>query len=171
MKMKNVFAVLFAVSSLASASAFAAEGSVIDLRNLYVGGGLSINSVTNSDNGTGFQFFAGYDLPWKVQTIHFAAEAGYMDTGNMNETVNTPFGSYTASTRARGLWTTGVAFLPIAPQIELLARAGLDLGDDDGAMFGVGADYNLNRQMQLRAEYVARPNVDSIQGNFVFHLQ
>lgn len=171
MKTKATLAVLVALSSLVGLPAFAANNIGIDSRALYLGAGLGINSVSGSDNGTGFQFFAGYDLPVKAQPLRFAVEAGYMDTGNMNSTVNTPFGSASASARARGLWATGVAFLPVTNQIDLLARAGLDFGDDDGVMFGLGAGFNLDRRTQLRLEYVARDNVDSLQLNAAFHLQ
>lgn len=170
MKTRKTLVALTALLSLASLPAFA-QNSGIDSRAIYVGAGLGINSVSGSDNGIGYQFFAGYDLPIKAQPLRFAVEAGYMDTGNMDVNVNTPFGSYKASARARGLWATGVGFLPVTNQIDLLARAGLDFGDDDGAMFGIGAGLNLNRQTQLRLEYVARDNVDSVQLNAAFHLQ
>jgi hypothetical protein len=77
-----------------------------------------------------------------------------------------PFGSVSA--RAKGLWSTGVARYIVNPQVELLGRAGLDFGDDDGFMFGVGAGYIVNRNVKLRGEYVIRENVDSIQFNFVY---
>jgi hypothetical protein len=69
---------------------------------------------------------------------------------------------------AKGLWANGVARYRVAPQIDLIGRAGFDFGDDDGFMFGVGGGYLLNRNSQLRLEYVVRDNVDSLQFNFVY---
>ena len=79
--------------------------------------------------------------------------------------------SVTASARAKGLWATPVARIELSPQFDLIGRAGLDFGDDDGLMVGVGLGYNINRQSQFRVEYDERDNVDSLQFNVMVNLK
>jgi len=167
------YAFLLAAALMAAPSVQAAQttGGGLNTRQLYVGGGLGFNSVTNSDTGVGFQFFGGYHAGRIANNLEGDIEIGYMDTGDMDVSVNTPFGSVTANARAKGLWATGVARYALNPQLDLIGRAGFDFGDDDGFMAGVGLGYNLSRQSQLRGEYVARDNVDSIQVNITFNLQ
>lgn len=161
---------LFAVSLWlgVTGSAFAQQGE-----GIYVGAGVSSNSLNGFDDATGFQFFAGYDLTQAgVSTPPFklAVEAGYMKSGTFESEV-TMFGVTTrVETEADGLWATGVARYPVNPRTELLARLGLDLGDDDGLMFGVGVGYDLTNRTQLRGEFVARDNVDSLQINLAYEL-
>lgn len=140
-------------------SALAIDGG-FNPERLFFGAGLSRNEVGSFDDGTGFQLFAGYRFGEIAQNIHLDAEVGYMDTGDMK--------SGPLRTSAEGLWSTAVVRLIASPQLELLGRAGLDFGDDDGLMVGVGAGFNLNRHSQLRLEYVERDNVESLQANFVF---
>jgi len=52
----------------------------------------------------------------------------------------------------------------------VLGRIGFDLGDDDGFVFGVGAGYSVNRDIQLRSEYIVRDTINSIQFNVVFRM-
>jgi len=166
-----VFAVLLTASANANAE--------FDLSQLYVGGGLGYNSIDGTgfadiDNAIGFQGFAGYKLTEILEDmvdlgdeIGFAAEVGYMTTGDF-EVKNCSFcGDFSAS----GLWATAVADYAINDQIKILGRFGLDFGDADGLMFGIGAGYALNEQMTIRAEYVIRDTVNSLQGNFVYYLQ
>jgi len=151
------------LSSVASAQSF-------DTRNLFFGGGLSQNKISGSKNGTGYQFFGGYTFGELAPQLRVDAEVGYMDTGTMKTTVNLPFGlgSVSVDSKAKGLWANGVARYRVAPQIDLIGRAGLDFGDDDGFMFGIGGGYLLNKNSQLRLEFVKRQNVDSLQFNFVY---
>ena len=69
-------------------------------------------------------------------------------------------------TDARGLWTTAVASLPLNNNMNLLGRLGLDLGDDDGIMLGIGTHFHLQNRRAIRGEFVIRDDVDSIQFNF-----
>lgn len=156
--------VLACVSLHAAAAEPASQRSGFNPNRLYFGGGVGLNSVTNSDNALGMQIFGGYNFGEVARNIVIDTEVGYMDTGNMR--VDTPFGR--ANSRAKGLWASGVGRLSINPQIDLLLRLGYDFGDDDGVLFGVGGGYNLNRQTQARLEYVQRNNVDSLQLNFAF---
>jgi hypothetical protein len=138
-----------------------------DTSKLFYGGGLSLNEVSGSDSGTGFQIFGGYRFGEFAPKWQADVELGYMDTGNMK--VEVCFGPcISADARAKGLWSTGVARYILNPQVELLGRLGMDFGDDDGLMFGFGGGYVLNRNFKLRGEYVIRDNVDSIQFNVVY---
>ena len=145
-----------------AASPAAKPAPGIDTGRLFVGAGLSDNDVPGSDNGTGFQFCGGYEFGQVAHNVAVDLEVGYMDTGNMDMRP----GSFDA--RAKGLWATGVGRLQLNPQFELLARAGLDFGDDDGLMVGIGAGFNVNKQTQLRLEFVERDDVSSLQFNFVY---
>jgi len=136
----------------------------------YVGAGGSLNSVSGSDYGLGVQVFGGYDLG-SVNAVRFAVEAGYLDTGRMDYSgsVTAPAGSLgSSSARARGLWATGLGRVPVSKDVEILGRLGLDFGDDDGVVVGVGAAFNGNRRTQFRAEFVVRDHVDSIQVNVTY---
>ncbi len=147
------------LSSVASAQSF-------DTRNLFFGGGVSQNKLEGSKTGTGYQFFGGYTFGQVAPQFRVDAELGYMDSGNVQKCVFTICGEG----HVKGLWATGVARYRVAPQIDLIGRAGLDFGDDDGFMFGFGGGYLLNRNSQLRLEYVVRQNVNSLQFNFVYQL-
>lgn len=162
--MKKIFYPVLPIMILAASTQVCAEegsssGPLIDKTKLSLGAGISRNSVSSLDE-TGFQFFMGYDLDQVnlLEGVNTSVEFGYMDYGSF------PLGN------SGGLWVTGVIDGAITEQVNWLARLGLDLGDDDGFMFGVGAEYELDAKMGLRGEYVVRDNVDSIQFNFVYHL-
>lgn len=142
--------------------------AALDMSKVYFGGGLSSNSVPGASNGTGFQFFGGYDLPVKLGKGQLSVEAGYMDTGDMKTPASLFFPGQDQS--ASGLWATAVYSLPLQKNLNLVARSGLDIGDDDGLMFGAGVGYMLNPKMEIRGEYVMRHTVDSLQVNFVMKM-
>lgn len=148
-------------------SAAMAQG--FDTKKLFFGAGLSSNDVSGFDNGTGYQVFGGYGFGEVSPKIFVDAEVGYMDTGKMKREVCAPIvGCVTSDAKAKGLWANGVGRFMVAPNVELLGRAGLDFGDDDGFMFGVGAGYLLSKNAKLRLEYVERDDVSSLQFNFVY---
>src|SRR5438477_8325488 len=134
LKVSRVIAVALVAAGLSSV----ASAQKFDNRRLFFGGGLSQNSISNFDNATGFQVFGGYNFPAIARNFYVDAEAGYMDTGKLKATGCT--GSFCNAT-ASGLWGSGVARYMVAPNVELLGRAGYDFGDDDGFLFGVGAGY------------------------------
>ena len=136
---------------------------------LYIGGGLGFNSLSGIDfsDGMGFQIFGGYDLPVKMGKGKLSIEAGYMDSGDME--VGNIFG-FVVETKATGLWGNAVFSLPLQAKMNLIARAGLDIGDDDGFMLGAGLGFELNPKTELRAEYVIRNTIDSLQVNFVMRM-
>ena len=170
MKKAAMAVALFTVAGLAQAQGF-------DTSNLYFGGGLSSNDLDGfGDKATGFQFFAGYPLDMvKLGELKSAVEVGYMDSGEWEENVCvTFFGTTTctkAKTDAKGLWANYVVSYDFSPRASGIGRAGLDFGDDDGFMFGIGAGYKLTPQLDIRGEYVIRDHIDSLQANFVYHMK
>jgi hypothetical protein len=157
---------------LASAGIAQARGQGFNEANLYFGGGLSSNDVSG-DTATGFQFFAGYDLDMvDLGAVKSAVEVGYMDSGKFEQCVNVPgFGNVCANDKAKGLWANYVASYDFTPTVSGLARAGLDFGDDDGFMFGVGVGFKVAPQIDIRGEYVVRDHIDSLQANLVYRMR
>ena len=153
---------LMAWVCLATGSTAAAAAPFFTINNVFLGGGLSRNDITGSDGATGVQAFGGYTFGEFAPKLHLDAEAGYMDSGNLRPRGTQPF------SRARGPWTTGVVRYTVAPSVELLARGGVDLGDDDGPMLGAGVGFIASRSLKFRLEFVARDHVDSLQFNVVF---
>jgi len=154
----------FAVIAMGLSSLAAAQG--FDARRLFFGAGLSQNKVSGLDNSTGFQVFGGYNFAEVAPKLHVDAEAGFMDTGKLKAPgCSGPF----CDAKANGLWANGVVRYMVAPNIELIGRAGYDFGDDNGLMFGIGAGYIASNHLKLRLEFVSRDNVDSLQFNVVFY--
>ncbi len=145
------------------------QSSGFDAKKIFFGGGIGFNEISGFDKGTGYQFFGGYGFGQVAKDVYLDAEVGYMDTGKMEREVCLPFfGCSKVDAKAKGLWANAVGRLMVAPNIELLGRAGLDFGDDDGFMFGIGAGYHINRNMKVRFEIVERDTVSSMQFNFVY---
>ena len=151
---------LGAVSLSFSAGLLAENGPLLDRERLAIGGGVALNSINGPvDDELGFQIFAAYELPTVnvMQYVNSSIELGYMDYGFDGEDTN-------------GLWTTFVLDGAIKSQWGWLARLGLDLGDDSGFMFGAGVSYAWDTQLSVRAEYVIRDEVDSLQLNVIHHF-
>jgi hypothetical protein len=165
--MKRTVIALGLALGVASAPAVA-QG--FDQDNLYLGAGVSRNSLSGaSNNPIGFQFFGGYKLDEVVNLdpVTFAVEVGYMDSGDFEVR---QFGLTQDIGSASGLWVNAVFGYPLTPEVNLLGRIGLDFGDDDGLMLGFGAGYRLNPNVELRGEYVIRDDINSLQANFVYHF-
>lgn len=153
--------VLAAALALAPAAASAAHyGGGFDPQHLFLGAGVTSSEAPNTDDGTGYQLFAGYGFGEIAPNVEVDAEFGYMDTGDMD----TPGGG---EARAEGFWANGVLRLIMAPGLELLGRAGYDFGDDDGLMVGLGIGFGLTPLIQMRLEFVDRDTIDSYLLNFV----
>ena len=156
--LKTIRAAVIGLIGLALSTVAVAQG--LDTSKLFFGAGLSSNDVSGSDSATGYQIFGGYGFGEVTPKVFIDAEVGYMDTGNMTRRGG--------NVKANGLWANGVGRLMLAPSIELIGRLGLDFGDDDGLMAGIGVGFLLTRSLKLRLEFVQRDNVDSVQLNFVF---
>ena len=144
--------------------AFQAQAQGIDAKQIFFGGGLSINDIDYGDNATGFQIFAGLPIPVNMGKASLSGEVGYMDSGNFKKW--TPSGNVSGGS-AEGIWVNAVVEVPVNKNIDLVGRAGLDLGDDDGLMIGGGIGIPVNNKIDLRFEYVIRDNIDSLQANIV----
>ena len=156
--LKTIRAAVIGLIGLALSTVAVAQG--LDTSKLFFGAGLSSNDVSGSDSATGYQIFGGYGFGEVTPKVFIDAEVGYMDTGNMTRRGG--------NVKANGLWANGVGRLMLAPSIELIGRLGLDFGDDDGLMAGIGAGVLLSKNFKLRLEFVQRDNVNSVQLNFVF---
>ncbi len=171
--MKKLLGVL-AASVLIAISANA--NAEFDQTKLYIGGGLGYNDIDSAfssvDNAIGFQGFVGYsleDLVELAEGIRLAGEVGYMTTGDFD--YDNDFCSSCKIDAATGLWATAVIDYAINEQFEVLGRLGMDFGDDDGLMYGAGAGFNINEQVSIRAEYVIRDNINSLQANGVYRFK
>lgn len=150
------------------------SASALELQDVYVGGGIGINSVDNFDSAMGIQLLAGMPLPVELGIFNSAVEVGFMDSGDFERSFNYVCGANVCSVKtsdsATGLWATYVASLPINSQMGLIGRVGLDFGDDDGLMAGLGFEFALNNRLRARAEYVSRDSIDSLQANLTYTL-
>jgi len=133
----------------------------------YLGGGVSLNDYDFGDDATGFQIFGGMPIPANMGKARLLGEVGYMDAGDVN--VPTPFGTRKVD-GANGVWANAVVELPVAKNVDLVGRLGLDFGDDDGLMIGGGVGIPLNKTTDLRFEYVIRDHIDSLQANIAIGL-
>jgi len=145
---------LLTVSVLFTLDAHAAG---LNAQQIFFGGGFSRNDIGRGDDATGFQIFAGLPIPANMGKASLSGELGYMDSGNFDG----PAGS------AEGVWLNAVVDLPVGQNISLLARGGLDFGDDDGLMIGGGVGIAVAKKVDLRFEYVIRDHIDSLQANIV----
>ena len=162
--------VLVALLHAFNVSAADESTSVIDAKKFYFGGGLGFNSLSGIDlnDGQGLQIFAGYELPVNMAEGTLSIEAGYMDSGDMDARVNIPgLGTSAGEADAEGLWVNAVVDFPLKDRLSVVGRVGLDLGDDDGLMLGGGLGFQINEKIDVRAEYVIRDHVDSLQFNLV----
>ena len=132
-------------------------------RNLFsIGFGISSNSIdtrkNDEDDEIGFQFFGAYDLTEVnlMEGVNSSVEFGLMDYGFKRDST--------------GVWASYTVDGIISGDLGWLARAGFDIGDDNGLMFGAGLGFIVDEKSELRFEYVARDEVDSWQFNFLYHL-
>ena len=151
---------LLLITGLFFNSAQAQENEPLLDRNLFsIGVGISNNEVDgDSDDETGFQFFAAYDLNKinLMEGVNSSLEFGYMDFGFRRDDT--------------GIWGSYVIDSTIGESFGWLAQLGLDVGDDSGLLLGAGVKYAIDTSADIRLEYVVRDEVDSLQINFLYHL-
>ena len=126
----------------------------------------AVNGVSGGNGGTGFKVYGG----WQA-TPNFALEAGAMGLGRLK-------GS-TGDVKANGVFVDAVGLLPIAPQWNLLGRAGVinaktssPTGSDRGfgVKLGAGAEYQFSKTLAVRGEWEryrlnafgSHPNTDQL---------
>lgn len=130
---------------------------ILDRNKLSLGFGISDNSVRRTEK-TGIQVQVAYDLDQinVMQGVRSSVEFGVIDYGFRRDST--------------GIWGTYVIEGGISDGVNWLARAGLDIGDDSGLMFGAGIGFDFQQANQFRIEYVVRDDVDSLQFNLLFGL-
>jgi hypothetical protein len=139
-----------------------ASQPLLDKDLFSIGVGISSNSINDDDNDEddeiGFQFFVAYDLIEVnlMEGVNSAIELGLMDYGFKRDST--------------GIWGSFTVDGIISGDLGWLARAGFDIGDDSGLMMGAGLSYITNERTELRFEYVARDEGDSLQFNYLYHL-
>jgi opacity protein-like surface antigen len=164
---KIAFSLAAALLALSSGSALAQEWYADG--EWYVGGGVSSNRLGGFDNATGFQLFAGYEFTnLRTGAAAIMGEFGYFRSGDFERRQLDPLLPDKVS--ADGLWASAVMTYPLADRFLLLGRIGLDFGDDDGLLLGAGIAYRFNPTLDLRGEYVARPDVNSLQANITIRF-
>lgn len=152
--------IAFLVVLMSLVSNVNAEGA-IETDRIYVGGGLGFNSLPGFGSARGFQFFAGYDLNFKLNDdISTALELGYMDSGDFSQ-----YKGPNSNEDVKGMWFAALESVPLSNKTDLLVRLGFDFGDDDGFLLGTGVQYKFNTKLAFRMEYIARQNVNSLQAN------
>lgn len=159
--MKKLSVLVLAVALTMTMSATAAAAG-FDMDKFYIGGGIGYNDLSGYDEAIGPQIFVGYDLDFDFGPVKNAFETGVMKTGK--------FKSPAGDQDYFGPWLALVGFYSVHDKIDVLGRVGFDVGDDSGVLLGAGGAFKLNRNMQIRAEYVVRSDVDSFQANFVYHF-
>ena len=146
------------------ASSFTAHAEGIDTSRVYLGGGLSFNSLPGVGSSRGFQFLAGYEFAGLLNDdISTALEVGYMDSGNFDRINNN--NKFNA---AEGVWAAVVESVPVSNKVDVIGRLGYDFGDDDGLLLGAGMQYKFNTKAAVRMEYVAREHVTGLQANVLY---
>lgn len=146
------------------ASTFTAHAEGIDTSRVYLGGGLSFNSLPGVGSARGFQFLAGYEFPALLNDdISTALEVGYMDSGDFDRINNN-----NKLNAAEGVWAAFVESVPVSNKVDVIGRLGYDFGDDDGLLLGAGMQYKFNTKAALRMEYIAREHVTGLQANVLF---
>lgn len=175
--MKNILAVtvLAASTQLAFADDFdnqhtnASNQAANVPAGLYIGGGINYNSldlgsmfsVADRETAGGFQLFAGVPIESSIAGFKTFAEVGFFQTEGFD------FGANNKE-RVRGVWGAGVLqrdLNEINPNLYALARAGLEVGDDDGVFMGFGAGYRVSSKVDVRAEFLNKDLLTSYQLN------
>jgi OOP family OmpA-OmpF porin len=145
-----------------------------------IGSGLTTTSIDKNERDTGYKLFGGYQF-----NRYVGAEAGYFNLGHVGFTANTnPAGALHGSFRIQGLNLDLVGTLPFTESLSGLVRVGAqyartrDSFDGSGAVvvgnpnpgdkqwnakYGVGLQFAVNRDFQMRAE-VERYRVSDAMG-------
>jgi opacity protein-like surface antigen len=164
---------LYAGGSVGTASQKGACGAISTAEDF-------ISSNECNDSGTGYKVFAGTRIapsanPRMLPTL--GAEAGYINFGESTakgHILRSPGGFDTqASSELSAVYAAGVGYLPVAPRVELLGKAGIAHWQQDGKyevpddtdrntsisssgtrlLLGAGAQYQVNNNLSVRGEY------------------
>ena len=166
--MKTLLSSIALASSLVAVNVQAETKTIsFDTDKFYAGGGLSYNridSFSGSDGkANGLQVFAGYEYGQK-SGFDLSGEVGFIQTDEFYSGTNVD---------ADGLWVAGVATraLPeIDSRLSAVARLGFGIDGDDGLLMGFGAQYQVQPQIILRAEYLNKDLTQSYQVNAAYQF-
>jgi opacity protein-like surface antigen len=173
LKITLIAAALSIVALGAQAQSSNSEASML---GLYVGGSLNNTKITGIGTKNGFDAFGGY-LGYKINST-FAVEGAVHGLGKININGGS-MSAYNASV---------VASMPLHTDVSVFARVGFGSikGSTSGAiidakatgaklsatgssaLFGLGARYNINQNLAVRAEYT---RLASDTGTFGVGLQ
>lgn len=146
------------IAGVALAAGLLAAGlGTAQAEGLYIGGQVgapdyhsTINGVSGGGSGVGLKLYGGYQF-----SPHFAVEGGVFGLGHIDNA--------TGKVQTRGLYVDAVGLYPLGTNWSLLGSAGLAAarfdssvgGDDDspGLKLGAGVQYELSKQLALRAQY------------------
>jgi OOP family OmpA-OmpF porin len=143
---------LVAVVSAAAMTVSAGALAQATVPNFYIGAELGQTSVDTADEDIGFKLLAGYQFHRNI-----AAEVAYgllYDKGGIDLT---------------SLEITALGLFPINPQFSIYGKLGFARleadggGDDNDLTFGVGVQWDANRNLGVRAgwqRYNVDPSVD-----------
>jgi OOP family OmpA-OmpF porin len=140
-----------------------AEGVCSEINSIITGIGGTVSSCDEKDSA--WKLFGGYQV-----NRHFALEASYFDYGSVSasgQTFGVPF-RFGGEATAFGIAAVGI--LPLASQFSLFGKLGLlrtefevsasgvggsasDSDSDTGLHIGVGAMFDIARNVSLRAEW------------------
>ena len=176
MKTKATVAIL-GLAAAAFALPAAAQMKMPDLSSAYIGGSLGQSKMkldctglsSCDDKDTAFRIFGGYQV-----NRTFSAELGYTDLGKAKFRATGVDGKFEASAfdlSAIGAW-------PLANQFSIFGRLGAYygtikvsgtgvIGSDKskaGLTFGLGGQYDFNRNLGLRLEWQRFAKMDSGAG-------
>ncbi|MGH8669669.1 MAG: porin family protein [Burkholderiales bacterium] len=161
---KWIVAMLGAAAMAVSAGAMAQQADT----GLYLGASIG-QADLEIDKDTAWKIFGGYQL-----NRTFAVELGYTNLGEASETVL----GVPATAEATAWEVIGVAKFPVANQFSVYGLAGIAMVEAEGRAggitvsddsteltFGVGAQYDVSRNLGVRAQwqrYGADEDIDVI---------
>ena len=153
---KTTIAALLAASGLVVSSAAMAQGKPADT-GFYVGATLGQSDIdfdcspfSCDTKDTAFRILGGYQI-----NRNFAAEIGYHDFGKV--TING-----VGDVKANAFELVGLGMYPINPQFSVYGKLGFYRGEAKGFgdketntdfTYGLGVQYNFNRQLGVRGEW------------------
>jgi OOP family OmpA-OmpF porin len=136
------------------------------------------NMGSESKSKTGYKLYGGYDF-----TKNFGVEAGYVDFAK----IESSDGSVSSSLHPTAVYVAATGILPLNEQFSLFGKVGVSMnhtkatvsngvasanGSDDRttALIGVGAAYNVSKNLAVVAEYedfgkVLKVSDAGIEGN------
>src|SRR4051812_16283799 len=152
------------------------------ITNGFAGSGLTVDSISDDENGFGFKVFAGRQF-----NKYFGVEGGYVNLGEFGYQLNTtPAGSLNGNIKIQGLNVDAVGTWPVTEQFSVLGRVGAtylqsrDNFSSNGAITvsdsnpkkdygsykaGVGVQYAFTEALAMRGE-IERYRINDAVGNW-----